>query len=446
MNITKEQVDDLNAIVKVKLGPEDYQDRVEKTLKDYQKKVQMPGFRPGKVPAGMVKKMYGKSVLADELNKLLSDTLYNYINENKLEVLGNPLPKDEQMNLDLDHVNEFEFLYDIALAPQFALTLGPDMKYSEYIVRIDEKMIDNYVNDLARRYGQISQADTAEAGDLLYGDYVELDAAGAIVPGGIFKSSTYFIDNPAKDYQQELIGKKAEDKVVLSSKHIAESPADLAHKLGITAERAETLDINVQFTIKSVSRMKPAEVNQELFDKVYGPGAVNSVEEFRARISADLAKMFIRDTEQRLHSDIVNDLINRANLSLPDEFLKRWLLAANKEPLTVEQVESEYPTYARQLRWQLIENKLVKEHNINVTQEEMVEHVKELLRDNYKKYYPDKEPEDGELTLSAQNILKKEDEAKKVVDNMYHERLMTLYRSKCTIEPKEVSYEEFAGR
>jgi len=443
MNITKEQVDELNAVVRVKVGPEDYKERVEKTLKDYQKRVNMPGFRPGKVPAGMVKKMYGKSILADELNKLLADSIYKYINEQKLEVLGNPLPKDEQMNLDLDNSTEFEFAYDMALAPQFSLDLGPQMRYSEYRIRVDEKMIENYANDISRRYGQIAQAESAEEGDLLYGDYVELDASGSIVPGGIYKSSTLFIDKPARASQQPLIGMKAGDKAVLSTRDIADSPADLAQKLGITPEQAETLDINVQFTIKGIRRMQPAEINQELFDKVFGPGAVNSVEEFRARIASDLSGMFVRDTERRLHADIVNDLLSRTNLSLPDEFLKRWLLTANKEPLTMEQVEAEYPAYARQLRWQLIENKLIKDNNIQVTQQDMEEHVKELLRQNFRKYNPDREPEEAELANTARSILKKEDEAKKILDNMYYDRLMTLYRSKFTIEPKEISYEEF---
>ncbi|TND07455.1 MAG: trigger factor [Bacteroidetes bacterium] len=445
MNITKEQIDELNAVVKVKLGPEDYQDRVDKSIKDYQKRVQMPGFRPGKVPVGMVKKMYGKSILAEELNKLLSDTLYKYINEEKLEVLGNPLPKESQSELNLD-TTEFEFEYDLALAPQFSLELSPSIKYTENKIRIDDKMIDNYVNDLGRRYGNIAQGESVEEGDLLYGDFVELDEAGNIKPGGIYKSSTLFLDKPAKDFQQQIIGAKPEDKFVLEPNQVSDSPEDLAQKLGITKEEAMDLKAKLQFTIKNISRLHPAEITQELFDKVYGPGVVNNVEEFRGRIAAELEKMFVRDTEQRLHSEIVNDLISRANLALPDSFLKRWLMAVNKEPLTEEQVEAEYPMYARQLRWQLIENKLIKENGLNVSQQEVEEHVKELLRQNYKKYYPEKEPEDGELTLSAQNILKKEDEAKKIVENLYHEKLMMLYRMKCSIETKEVSYEEFAGK
>lgn len=445
MNISKEQIDELNAVVKVKVGPEDYQERVDKGIKDYQRRVQIPGFRPGKVPVGMVKKMYGKSILADELNKLLSDSLYKYINDEKLEVLGNPLPKDSQAELDLDNT-VFEFEYDMALAPQFSLTLDSSFTYTENKVRIDDKMIDSYVTDLSRRYGNIAQGETIEEGDLVYGDYVELDEAGNIQPGGIYKSSTLFIDKPAKDFQQPMIGAKAEDKFVLTPAQISENPDDLAQKLGISRDQAMNLNVKLQFTVKNVSRLNPAEVNQELFDKIYGPGVVTSVEEFRRRISDELAKMFVRDTDQRLHSEIVNDLINRANLSLPDAFLKRWLMAVNKEPLTQEQVDAEYPMYARQLRWQLIENKIIKDNGIHVSQEELEEHVKEMLRQNYKRYYPDKEPEDGELTISARNILKKEDEAKKIVENLYHEKLMTLYRSKCTIETKEVSYEEFAGR
>ncbi len=446
MNITKEQIDDLNAVVRVKVGPADYQASVDKTLKDYQKKVQMPGFRPGKVPAGMVKKMYGKSVLADELNKLLSDELYKYINENKLEVLGNPLPKEDEMQNDLEPGADFEFAYDVALAPNFNLELDGNLKVTEYKVAVDEKLMNNYISDITRRYGNITQADTVEEGDLIYGDYVELDETGAIKPGGIFKSSTLFLDKPVKEYHQQLIGKKAEDKVVLKPNEIADTPDDLVQKLGITRAEADTLNVNLQFTIKTISRLHPAELSQDLYDKLFGPGQVNSEEEFRARVAHDLANMFVRDTENRLHNDITSALIEHTNLTLPDAFLKRWLVAANKEPVTMEQVEAEYPVYARQLRWQLIENKLIRDNNIQVTQEDMEQHVKAMLRENYKRYFPDKEPEEEELTTSARNVLKKEDEAKKVIENMYHERLMTLYRMKCSIETKEVSYEEFAGK
>lgn len=444
MDITKENIDELNAVLKVKLGPADYSGRVEDALKKYQKRASMPGFRPGKVPASLVRKMYGKALLAEELNRILSDSLYQYIQDNKIEVLGNPLPKAENDNIDIENQQEFEFQFDMALAPQFSLELNSSMTFSELLVRPDDKLIDGYVNDMSRRYGSVTAGETADEGDLIYGDFVELDANGEIVPGGIFKSSTIFLDKPVKDDQKILVGAKMDDKFDLEPKQIATDLKDLASKLGIEQNQAEGLTNKFRFTVKGISRLNPAELNQDLFDKVYGPGVVTSPEQFREKIAEELRNMFGRDTEQRLRNEITNELLNHTNLSLPDAFLKRWLVSANQKPVTMEQVEAEYPMYARQLRWQLIENKLIKDNNISVTADEAQEHVKNVLRANYAKYgrNPD-EASDEELTDTAKRILSKEEEAKKVFEDLYAQKLMVLYRTRCNIQPKEVSYEEF---
>ncbi|HLG03111.1 MAG TPA: trigger factor [Bacteroidia bacterium] len=444
MNITQEKIDDLNAVVKVKVEPADYTEKVEKALKTYQKRAEMPGFRQGKVPASLVRKMYGKAVLAEELNRILSDSLYQYIQENKIEVLGNPLPKEENNKVDFDTQSEFEFQFDMALAPQFQLELSPDMEFTEFVIGIDEKLVDNYVNDLTRRYGRIEPADSTVEGDLIYGDFVQLDSNGEILPGGIFKSSTLFLDKPVKEAHKAMIGAKSDDKFVLSAKDISEDPKDLATKLGISTEEAENIDSSFQITLKSISRLIPAELNQELFDKVYGPGAVTSTEQLREKIANEMRHMFARETGERLRTDITNRLLAITNLSLPDEFLKRWLLAANEKPLTRDQVESEYPIYARQLRWQLIENKLIRDNNLSVSQEEAQQHVKSMLRANFAKYgrNPD-EVTDDELTNTAKSILSKENEGKRIYEEIFGQKLMTLYRSECTIRQKEVSYDEF---
>lgn len=444
MDITKESIDDLNAVVKLKVTPADYTDKVDTALKSYQKKVSMPGFRPGKVPASLVRKMYGKSVLAEELNRILSDSLYNYIKENNLEVLGNPLPQQENDNVDIENQTEFEFGFDMALAPQFSLNLDGNTSFTEMQVTADEKIINDYVSDITRRYGQIIPSDVVGEGDLMYGDFVELNDAGEVVPGGIFKASSMFLDKPVKETHQVLIGAKVEDRFDLTPMQVSDNVSDRAQKLGITPEQAEAWTNKFRFTVKSISKLVPAELNTELFDKVYGPGVVTNETEFRAKIAEELEKMFSRDTEERLKSEITNNLLAKANLSLPDSFLKRWLVAANEKPVTMEQVEAEYPIYARQLRWQLIENKLIKDNKIEVTADEAKEHVKGILKDNFRKYgrNPD-EVSDNELNDTAQRVLGKEDEAKKIFENLYAQKLMTLYRSKFNIGTKKVSYEEF---
>jgi trigger factor len=445
MNITQENIDALNAVVKVKLEPNDYTEKVDQALKNYQKKAAMPGFRPGKVPSSLVKKMYGKTILAEEVNRLLSDNLYKYITDNKLDILGNPLPKEEVNNaVELDLGKEFEFHFDMALAPAFNVDLGKSGTLTEYTVCVDDKLINNYVQDITRRYGQVAPADTAGDGDLLMGDFVELDANGEIVPGGIFKSSTIFLDNPAKDHHKVLVGAKVDDKFDLTTEQIADNINDLASKLGVEPHAAEGLKNKFRFTVKTISRLVPAEMNQELFDKIYGPGAVTSEDDFRQKIAGELSSMFVRETEQKLRNDIRAALLKATPLTLPDEFLKRWLMAANEKPITPEQLEAEYPTYAEQLKWQLIENKLIRENDIKVTAEEATEHVKGILKENFARYgrNPDEVSED-ELNDTARRVLSKEDEAKRIFEDMYAQRLMTLYKMKCTIHQKEVSYEEF---
>jgi len=444
MDITKELIDDLNAVVKLKVTPADYTDKVETALKSYQKKVSMPGFRPGKVPAGLVRKMYGKSILAEELNRILSDSLYNYIRDNNLEVLGNPLPKAENDNVDIENQTEFEFNFDMALAPQFTLKLDSSVSFTEMVITPDDKIINDYISDITRRYGKVIPADVTGEGDLMYGDFVELDANGEVVPGGIFRASTMFLDKPVKDHHKMLVGAKAEDRFDLDPIQISDNVNDRAQKLGISPEAAEGLTNKFRFTVKSISQLVPAELNEELFEKIYGPGTVKTEEEFRAKISEELVKMFSRDTEERLRSEIMNHLLTATDLSLPDAFLKRWLVAANEKPVTMEQVEAEYPIYARQLRWQLIENKLIRDNDIQVTADDAKEHVKEVLKDNYRKYGRNpEEVSENELNDTATRVLGKEEEAKKVFENLYAQKLMTLYRAKFAINPKQVTYEEF---
>jgi trigger factor len=440
MNIVKEDIDQLNAVIKVKLGPEDYQASVDKVIKDYQKKVQMPGFRQGKVPAGMVKKMYGKSILADELNKILNDSLYKYIQENNIEVLGNPLPsKDDK--IDFDAQQEFEFSYELGLAPKFNVEISDKDKFVYEVIKVDDKLIDKYVNDIAKRYGKIIHPETSVKEDLLAGDLVELDAAGAIVPGGLFKTVSLFTEKlKGEEVNNALTGLKPEDKVILKAAAMKEDAEYLSGLLQTTADKIASTDL--QFTLKEISRLTPSDMTQEFFDKVYGDGAVKSEQEFRDKVKEELQRMFLADSEKKFKNVVVKALMDKMNLTLPDDFLKRWLLASNEKPLSKEQLESEYPFYADQLKWQLIENKILREKEIKVTSEEVLEHVKQLLRAQFEKYGR-ADVEEKELNETAAKVLQKEEEAKRIYDQMYDQRLMEVFKNTFTIEQKEVSYDDF---
>lgn len=443
MNITQENIDELNAVLKVKVVAEDYLPKVEGALKNYQKKATIPGFRPGKVPTGVIKKMYGKSVMVDEINKLLSDSLYKYINDNKIEILGNPLPKaDSDKNIDWDNQKEFEFMYEMGLAPKFEVELSPKDKFTYQVVKIDEELVNKYVNDIAKRYGKVEQIDVAAEGDLLNGDFVELDANGEILPGGLFKTSSVFIDRLKDDAKKAFIGLKVGDKTVVDAQNLTANITDLGAMLGLDKEAAAAFNAKLQFTVKGISRLAASEINQELFDKIYGPGTVNSEEEFREKIREELRNMFVNDSERKFYNDVVDHLMSKVNFNLPSEFLKRWIVAVNEKPVSAEQVEAEFDGYAKGLKWQLIENKIIKDNNITVTNEEVIEHTKNLILAQFGKMQQ-MPMSDEDLEQTAKRVLANEEEAKKIYEQVYGQKVMTLFKTKFTLENKEVAYDEF---
>lgn len=444
MNITQENIDELNAVLRVKVVAEDYLPKVESAIKQHQKKVAMPGFRPGKVPAGMIKKMYGKSILVDEINKLLNDSLHKYLNENKIEVLGNPLPKaDDSLRIDWDNQKEFEFLYEMGLAPKFNVELSAKDKFTYKVVKIDDELVNKYVSDIAKRYGKVETAETAEAGDMLKGDFVEVDTTGEIVPGGIFKTASLFLDRIKDEAAKKaLTGLRKDDKVVLEASKLADTAADIATLLGITKEAAETTTANVQFTVKNISRLAGADVNQELFDKIYGEGSVNGEEEFKTKIREELAAMFVNDSERRFYNDVVDYLMNKISFELPNDFLKRWIVAVNEKPVSPEQVETEYDGYSKGLKWSLIENKIIKDNDIKVSNEEVIESTKSLILEQFGKYSP-LPMEDEELNKTVQRVLSNQEEAKKIYERLYGDKVLTLFKTKFTLENKEIPYDDF---
>ncbi len=442
MNFTQEKIDELNAVVKVKLGPEDYVDRVEKILKDYQKKANIPGFRPGKVPNGMIKKMYGKSILVDEINKILYDSLNGYISEQKLEVLGNPLPKrDDAQSIDWDNQKEFEFSYDLGLAPQFDIELSAKEKFDYLTVKVDDETITKYSTDMARRYGKVANPEISQDSDLLFGDFVEVDANGNAIELGITKSTTLAVDTIMDEkLKKQFIGLAKGAKVTVTPSDLSENKTDLAAMLGITKEQAEEIKNKFTFTVTNISRIEPAELTEEFFGKVYG-NEVKTAEQFRAKIQEELSQMYAVDSDRKLKNDIVIRLIDKLKIALPDEFLKRWLMAVNDKPLTYEQVDAEYNAYSNGLRWQLIENKILRNNSINITNEELREYVRGLVREQFARYNQmEMQAEDLESTVDR--VLSNQDEAKKLYERMYDIRLMDLFKRTFTLNNKEVSVEE----
>ena len=370
MNISKKDVSSQIAELSITLAPTDYAVKVESAIKKVQQKAAMPGFRPGKVPVGLIKKQHGKSILVDEINKILNETLYNYINDNKLEILGNPMPKTDN-NVDFEHQTEWTFNYELGLTPSFDVKLDNSQSFVYNTVKIDDELVEKYLKDVKRNYGKPSNPDVATEKDVVYIDIVELDAENNIVAGGVFKSTSIGIDRLKNEAAKaKLIGATKESKIIINANELYDSAVDKSISLGIDKEVAESFSANLQLTVRNIARMEDAELNQELFDKLYGAGTINSEAEFRDKIKAELAIMFTQDTDRKFIEGVEKTMVEKLNIQLPDDFLKRWLMAVNEKPLTKEQLEAEYPSYANSMKWKLIENKIIKANEIVVSNDE----------------------------------------------------------------------------
>ncbi len=441
MNITKHDIDSLNAEIIISVTPTDYESRVSEGIKKVQRQANMPGFRPGKVPSGLIKKQYGTQILVDEINKLLNESIYKYIEENKIEILGNPLPKD-QTSVDFANQKDFEFVYQLGLAPEFKVNLDSNNTFTYKTVKVDDELIDKYVKDVRRNYGQPLNPEVSGEKDVVFVDINELDETGVITAGGIYKSTSVSHERVKNETaKSKLLGLKRDDKVVINVNDLYETALDKSVSLGIDKEVAETTNCNLQLTVKNISRLEDAELNQELFDKVYGEGKITGVEEFRNKIREELGMMFSADSEKFLRTEVENNLTAKINLQLPDSFLKRWLAVANEKPVTEAEIEKDYPNYAKTMQWRLIENKIIKDNEIKVDGEEAKDEAKAFIRSEYARY--GQNPTEDDLEKISKDILSKEKEAQRIFENIYSKKVLDLIKQKCTLNTIEVSYDEF---
>ena len=447
MNIIKENIDEVNAVLKVSVTPEDYQSKVDHAIKDASKKANIPGFRPGKVPAGLVKKMYGKSILVEEINKSLNETIHKFIVENQLDILGSPIPSEEaEKKIDWDNQKEFQFEYDLGLAPQFELNLGKTVELPYFTIQIDDATLDKHIEDVAKRYGKISPQEGVEKGDMLFGDLVELDSNGEILAGGIFRSSSLFLERYAGNAEAEkLVGLKKDQSIVLDVEKLAPELADRSALLGVDTDKLQSAGHQFKFTVKNISRIVPAELTAELFDKLYGAGQVTTVDQFREKIRAEFDKVYAEESDKRFFQDAIEWLKSSHTFSLPDQFLKRWIQLTNEKPITLEQIEGEYDKYADSLKWQLIENKLIRENKIEVTPDEAAEHVRHLIRQHYQQYNA-VELEESRIEDTVKQLLADEKESRRIYDQLFGIKIVKLLKEKFTLKPQAVTVEEFSKK
>ncbi len=444
MNVVREDVDALNAVLTVEVKPEDYQDKVKETLDKYRKTAKIPGFRPGHVPFGLVQKQYGKAVLSDELNKVVNDSLQNYISENNLNILGNPIPSvGESFTGDFDKPENFSFRFDIGFAPEIKVPLSGKNKFDYSKVKVDAKLIDQQIDDLRRRYGKLVSGEKVGDRDMVLGQFVELNEDESIKEGGILHSSTIsmeFVED--KDTAKALKGKKVGDKVVIDPKKVSRGEADMAAMLGTTKDELSSLSDKFQFTVNEIKVMELAELNQELFDKLFGPGAINSEDELKDRVKSDLEGMFVNDSDRMLTRDVFEMLIEKTDVTLPDDFLKRWIKLSNEQEITDEQIDADYDNYAKSLKWQLIQSQIFRDNDLKLENDEVIQFTKGLIVQNYAQYgLP--APEDMELTQSAMQILQNRDEANRIYDMLAENKLTAYFKDTVKLNEKEISYDDF---
>jgi len=437
MNVIEEKIDDLNSIVRITVESKDYSEKIEKALKKYRKDASMPGFRPGKTPMSLIKKKYAKGLLADELNTLVNQKLQDHIRENKINILGQPLPKvDEQVKGDFSNPTDFTFSYELGIAPEFDVKLSKKNKYDYLKVDVSKEMLDKEIDNLARRYGKLVSADKVGEKDMIIGEFTQKD-------GEIKNNSTISLEfiEDAK-VKETFIEKKVGDVLEVNPKDVSKDSKDMAAMLAIAEEEAEVLDSKFDFKITDIKNMVPCAVDQELFDKLFGEGNIKSEEELRNKIKTDLDNMFGNDSDKLFSNNITNDLIAKAKFDLPEAFLKRWIQTSNKEEISMEQVEADFDNYRDSLKWQLIQNKIIKDNDIKVETAEVIGYTRNLLISQYAQYGMPA-PEEKELEEQAKNVLSNQDEANKIYDNLYSQKMMLFFKETVSIKEKEMSYEKF---
>jgi trigger factor len=445
MNIVQNNIDELNAELVINLEPSDYKDRVEKAIKDYRKKTQMPGFRPGHVPASLIKQRYGKSILAEEINNVLQDSIHRYIADNKIKILGSPMPKkDNDFQGNWEDPGEFKFSYELGLSPELTVELDKSQSFAYYKMDVDQTLVDRQMRDIARRYGKMSDPEVSEAEDMVMCDFVELKEDGEVKEGGIFSKSTVSIEYiKDAETQAKLIGIKRGDSLVVDPHKLNTNHEELAKMLGVTHHDVHHLQSMFKLTVTDIKRIEAAELNEEFFLKVYGE-EIKSEEEMRERTKADLEIMFARDSDFLFKKDFAIEITNRLNPQLPDGFLKRWIKLTNEKPVSEEMVELEYPVYSQSLRWQLIENQIIRQYELRVMPEDAINHVKQVLGSRYASY--GMPIEDEQLEDMAKKALSDQKEAKNVYDFLYEEQMIAMVKENCTIEENVLSYDEFVHR
>jgi len=444
MNIVRQDIDSLNAILKVQIAKADYSSKVEAALKNAGKTIQMPGFRKGMVPMGMIKKMHGKHLLVEEINKLAVDSLFNFLDTEKLQILGEPLPnEDQQGTINWDN-DDFEFHYDIAIQPDVTLTLDKKTIAQYFKINVDDSFIDKQVESMQNQFGTNLEVDVIEDEELISANFTELDADGKVLEGGHVKENAYvLLKSVPEEYRKVFKGLTVGTTVNFAPMAAVKHEPEVISMLGLKHDNTRELNATYKVEITTIKKFIKAEINQDLFDSSFGAGSVSNEAEFRAKIKENLEARFQINSDYKFYGDFRNQLMETYPIQLPETFLKRWIIAANKDKnIAPGQIEEELPLFFEDLKWQLVKGHFIKLQNMVVGEEEFKAATIEFARMQFQQfgYY---NPGEEELQHWATEIAKNKEEAKKIYDIEMDKKMITFLKETIKLDEKSVSFEEF---
>jgi trigger factor len=446
MNIIRENIDDINIVLKITVEKPDYEESVANALKDYRQKAVIPGFRPGKVPEGLIRKRFGKSFLAEEVNKVLTKSLSKFIVDEKLQILGEPLPNEEsQKTIDFEKDENFEFVFDIGLAPEVSVILDKNSKYEYFLIKVDDEMIDTRVENYASQYGVNEPVEEVVEKATVKGDFAQLGSDGNELEGGIHPEGILLSVDMIKNesIKTNFVGKKSGDTLVFDPVKAFEDRHEVGHMLNISHETADKLESEFKFTIREINVYKPAKVNDDLIKLVYGEDSgINTIEEFRDKIKSEIAESLKQSSEYKFAIDTHKALLENIKMELPEAFLKRWLKIRN-ENLTDEQIEGDFDNFIKDLKWQIISDIIIKENEIKVEEEEAINFARQIALSQFYQY--------GMYNVTVEQIdsfakmmMEKEEEKERIYKKLFENKIMDVVKGKTIIEEKEVSNKEFS--
>ena len=442
MNVSHNSIDKLNAVISIEIEKADYADRVKKSLRAYGERANIPGFRRGHVPYGMLVKMFGKSVKAEEINRLVSESLYNYISDNKLNILGEPMTAEDQ-TIDLDAEENFTFKFDIALAPEINVTVDKNIKVPYYNIAVSDDMVAKQDEMFRQRQGkQLTVEAVTEERDLVKGSMVELEN-GAAKEGGIVVESTILSPAYIKEDKEKFNGVKVGDKVVFNpAAACQDSVGELASMLNIDREAAANVKSDFEMTVTEITHLQPAEHDQEFFDGIFGKDNVKSEEEYTAKVREMIAAQLAPESDYRFGIDARKAIETAVGeIELPAEFLKRWLVATN-EKYTDENIAEEYGKMEADLKWHLIKEHIAKAFEVKVADEDLKALAMSVTRQQFAQYGMTNVP-DELLENYLQEMLKSKESRSQLIDRATEAKIQTAIKNAVTLEEKEISTEDF---